>query len=917
MDLTHNANLQQLYVGNSGLSFVRITDEVIGTLSVYFCDSSYDVTNSQGTEMIAQSTSFKPTELPFTAVNTTTGNTILFDSHFHLDGLTLSTDTPEVGTVITAELTQTNATAAFVWFSGSTPIKNATNSSFTVTEAQIGQSITCVAIGTGDYTGTIFATTLAVPGFDLDVPAGLTLSAEETTVTAAWSAVKNASGYTLECVIDGESSKILLTDIQGTSASLIGAYGKSYTIRIKAVGTDNYSDSDYSEVASITLRTPLTSLALSSIAPEVGTEIIASLIPTDATADYQWFFGETLIEGATGSTFIVTEDQIGQTITCVATGTGDYSGTVSMTTAVVPVPVTALDAPADVALSVYNATVTASWSAVENASSYTLEYKPVGTENWTALPGLEDTTASFVGVSGTMYNVRVKAVGTGDYSDSTYAEINTDKPTGPVVAINANKVTVSWVDDSPAADSVRYRVAGTTRWTVKKLNAGITEMSFNATIGANYDIEVLLDQQENNVLQGSAIVLDQPRLTSIRNELKDDTFQVNVTNYAAKNLAANVKQAIVSVNGVMTTLKIADQQGETALANGGKVAFSNGLFTFSEMNSNTSYKVTISFSDGHSVSKTSSALTVKTLKAPYLPPVIVSANAVSDTAVTVTWETAYGKKSTTPAQKYTVQYSTDGNKWTNATTGATGNSYTIQRLKGGVEYQVRVLATKDAAFEASAPSGVLSAQTLTLPKTVLDKASVKDDTFKLNVTNYATSNLVNAPTLNVKSDKFGEAAIAIQNGSGSATFENGMVAAFENGALTFTNVPSNTQQKIQVNFSDGVCTTAWTAALTVKTTIAPYNKPVLTNATATSSTTVLVEWDAVTGKNSTVLAPSYTVQYTTDGTRWINANTRVVGTSFTIPNLKPNTPYRVAVIANKDARFNASQPSESWEVRTL
>ncbi len=234
-----------------------------------------------------------------------------------------------------------------------------------------------------------------------------------------------------------------------------------------------------------------------------------------------------------------------------------------------------------------------------------------------------------------------------------------------------------------------------------------------------------------------------------------------------------------------------------------------------------------------------------------------------------------------------------------------------------MEYQVRVLATKDAAFEASTPSGVLSAQTLTLPKTVLDRTSIKDDTFKLNVTNYATSNLVNAPTLNVKSDKFGETAIAIQNGSGTATFENGMVAAFENGALTFTNVPSNTQQKIQVNFSDGVCTTAWTAALTVKTTIAPYNKPVLTNATATSSTTILVEWDAVTGKNSTVMAPSYTVQYTTDGARWINANTRVVGTSFTIPNLKPNTSYRVAVIANKDAQFNASQPSESWEVRTL
>ena len=917
LDLTNNVNLSFFSIGDSYLSSVLLVNKVLGKLKVYFYNSRYTVSNSVETITVSNSGSYTPTELPFTAVNTTTGNTILFDSHYHLTGLTLSTDAPEMGTTITAEFTPADATAAFVWFSGSTPVENATNSSFTVTEAQIGQTITCVAIGTGDYAGIVYATTLAVPGYDLDVPTGLALSSAETTVTAAWSAVDNASGYTLEYQPAGAESWSVITGINDSAASFNGVAGATYNVRVKANGTGNYSDSEFSEFASIYIPIPLTGLTFSTTTPEVGTIITTTLTPSDATAGYQWYSGETLIEGENTSSFVVTEDQIGKTITCIATGTGDYTGTVSATTAAVPVPVVALDAPADVALSVYNATVTASWSAVENASSYTLEYKPVGAENWTALPGLEDTTASFVGVSGTMYNVRVKAVGTGDYSDSTYTEINTDKPTGPVVAINANKVTVSWVDDSPAADSVRYRVAGTTRWTTKKLKAGITSLTFNATIGANYDIEVLLDQQENNVLQGSTIVLDQPKLTSVKNELKDDAFQINVTNYAAKNLAANVKQAIVSVNGVMTTLKIADQQGETALANGGKVAFSNGLFTFSEMNSNTSYKVMISFSDGHSVSKTSSALTVKTLKSPYLPPVIVSASAVSDTAITVTWETVFGKNSTTPAQKYTVQYSTDGTKWTNATTGATGNSFTIQRLKGGNVYQVRVLATKDNAFEASAPSEVLTAETLTAPKTAIEKNSIKDDSFQVNVTNYPTTNLVKATSITVKSDKFGETAIAIQNGSGSATFENGMVAEFENGALTFTNVPSNTQQKIQVNFSDGVCTTAWSAALTVKTTIAPYNKPNLTSATAVSSTSVQVEWSSAVGKNTDIPAQSYTVQYTTDGERWTNANTKVVGTSYTITGLKTGTTYLVAVIANKDARFNASLPSESRQVTTL
>ena len=144
-----------------------------------------------------------------------------------------------------------------------------------------------------------------------------------------------------------------------------------------------------------------------------------------------------------------------------------------------------------------------------------------------------------------------------------------------------------------------------------------------------------------------------------------------------------------------------------------------------------------------------------------------------------------------------------------------------------------------------------------------------------------------------------------------------MTVAFENGALTFANAPSNTQQKIQVNFSNGVCTTAWSSALTVKTAIASYKKPVLSSATAVSSTSVLVEWGEVVGKNSDIPAQSYTVQYSTDGNRWTNANTKVVGTSFTITGLKTGTTYLVAVIANKDARFNASLPSESRQVTTL
>ena len=841
-----------------------------------------------------------------------------------LTGLTLSTDSPTVGTTITTTLAPIGATASYQWYCGETEITGATDSSFKVTEAQISKTITCVATGTGDYFGTVSATTAeTVPALPLDTPVLSSLNANNTVVVANWSLIDNADSYTFEYQLDGSENWTITTGLQGTSTAFIGNIGSTYNVRVKANGTGNYSDSPYSEIASITLTvppTPLSGLTLSTNSPEVGTTITTTLAPSDATADYQWYSGETTIEGATESSFTVTEDQIGQTITCVATGTGEYSGTASATTAVVPAPIVDLDVPAGLALSAAETTVTAAWSAVENASSYTMEYQAADSDAWTTIPDVQGTSASFSGVAGTTYNVRVKANGTGNYTDSEYSEIEQitlDEVNKPIIAVNGKKISVLWTDASLAADSVRYRVAGTNKWTVKKLKEGVTEFSFNGALGTTYDIEVLLDQQENNVLRGSATVLDQPKLKADKAFLKDDTFQVSVTNYAAKNLSTNAKQAIVIVNGVQTTFNIENQEGSAELTNGGSVAFANGLFTFTEMNCNTSYKVQIAFSDGVSYSTLSSALTVKTTKACYLAPVITTAHAVSDTSIIVTWETALGKHSNTPAQKYTVQYSLDGNKWSNATTAATGNAYTIQKLKGGNVYQVRVLATKDNAFEASVPSDVLTAETLAAPKTAIEKNSITDDSFQLNVSNYRTTNLVNATSITVKSDQFGEAVINLEDGSGSAAFDNGMTVALNDGALTFANAPSNTQQKVQVNFSDGVCTTAWSAALTVKTAIASYSQPVLSAPTVVSSTSVLVEWSPAVGKNTDIQAQSYTVQYSTDGNRWTNANTKVVGTSFTITGLKTGTTYLVAVIANKDARFNASQPSESLEVRML
>ena len=182
-------------------------------------------------------------------------------------------------------------------------------------------------------------------------------------------------------------------------------------------------------------------------------------------------------------------------------------------------------------------TVTFSWDADPYASGYDFQYRAEDGDWISEL--VNETSFSFEGTLHTEYTARVMALGESDDMNSDFSGELKATVQEIVPVIEGKKVTVNWVDDSPAADSVRYRVAGTTKWTTKKLKAGVTTFSFNGKLGTDYEIEVLLDQQEAKVFQTTAVVLDQAKLKADKAAIQDDTFQVSVTNYAAKNLADN------------------------------------------------------------------------------------------------------------------------------------------------------------------------------------------------------------------------------------------------------------------------------------------------------------------------------------------------------------------------------------------
>lgn len=167
------------------------------------------------------------------------------------------------------------------------------------------------------------------------------------------------------------------------------------------------------------MKTPLESVSVSGTAQE-GQTLTAAVAPSGATVSYQWkqsaSSGYEAIPGATSSTFLITSAQVGKTIVCECTGTGNFSGTVqsSPTSPVTSRPVvvsgvtisgnaqvgqtlTANPTPAQ-------ATVTYEWQRSNSASG---NYTPIGGATAKTYVLVSEDQGKFI---------KVKVVGTGTYT---------------------------------------------------------------------------------------------------------------------------------------------------------------------------------------------------------------------------------------------------------------------------------------------------------------------------------------------------------------------------------------------------------------------------------------------------------------------------------------------------------------------
>ncbi len=414
----------------------------------------------------------------------------------------------QMGVELTAgALTPAGATANYQWKispNGTTftNISGATTNKYTPVAGDVGQYIQVVATGTGSYSGTATsAATAAVAAAPITAIAAISGTAQMGVELTA--GVLTPAGATANYQWKISPNGTMFTNISGATTNkytpVAGDVGQY--IQVVATGTGSYSGTVTSAPTAAVAAAPITAIAAISGTTQVGVELTAgALTPVGATANYQWQISSngttyTDISGATANKYILLSADVGKYIKVAATGTGNYSGTVtSAATAVVAAaPITAIGVISGTAqvgveltagaLTPAGATANYQWQISSNGTTYT------------DISGA--TTSKYTPVSGDVGKyIKVVATGTGSYTGTV-----TSAATAAVGALTVECGNITGFEGLPINTiTATTNITGTIHWSATGLPTGLaidtntgiisgTVTTFN-NIGSPYSVTV-------------------------------------------------------------------------------------------------------------------------------------------------------------------------------------------------------------------------------------------------------------------------------------------------------------------------------------------------------------------------------------------------------------------------------------------
>ena len=241
--------------------------------------------------------------------------------------VTLNTMDPTVGTVMSVKaMSPSGADVSYAWIVGGS-VKG-TNSTYTVSSADVGKKIQLKVNGVGSYSGSAVSkltnpviSNTQISNLKLSTTAPVvgdvikaTFAPADASVAYAWKVggyqVSNNATY---AVIKDDVGKTIELIVTGT-----GLYSGTLSASTAAVVAT-------SAVAGVSIRNDTNTTV--GAAPMVGDVLSAVVSPAQATVSYQWMRNGQPIKDAAKASYQLTDADLGAKMSVTVTGNGTYSGT--------------------------------------------------------------------------------------------------------------------------------------------------------------------------------------------------------------------------------------------------------------------------------------------------------------------------------------------------------------------------------------------------------------------------------------------------------------------------------------------------------------------------------------------------------------------------------------------------------------
>ncbi len=708
-----------------------------------------------------------------------------------------------------------------------------------------------------------------------------------TSASISWASSSGASDYEIQYQVAGSGSwNTLNLGSTGTSYNLTGLSPcTNYEVQVQALC--NGTGSGYSSLQSFS--TGIGAVASNSISNIANNSADISWAAVSGVTGYEVRYREvgtatwtSVPLGAATTNFLLgglnscTNYEVQTQGLCNGTGSGFTTSSTFTTNITSIASVTASN--------VNTNSADVSWTGGNNATSYDIRYREVGTTSWTTTTASSgSSTSNLTGLSAcTTYEVQVQAVCGGSSSSgfsnsSNFSTNGGSVSTNNVSNVTANSVDVAWLSVSGVTGyEVRYRIIGTSSWTTTTLSATTTYTINGLASCSDYEVQV------QAICNGAGSGFS-----------ASSTFTTDISSVASVNVSnVSTNSADVSWTGSNNATSYDIRYREVGTTSWTTTTASSGSSTsnLTGLSACTSYEVQIQAVCGGTNSGFSSSSNFNTGGGS------VSTNNVSNvtaSSVDVSWSSVSG------VTDYEVRYREVGtSSWTNATISAT--NYTINGLAPCSDYEVQVQAICNGSGSGFTASSTFSTSISAIP------ASLAANNVTASTTNISWSSVSGVTGYEIRYQEVGSSTWTTVTVGSTVT------------STSLSALNGCTDYEVQIQALCGGTGSGFSNSSTFTTAIATINSLTFLNVDYTSAT---VDWVGLGN------ATDYEIRYRTSGSStWMNM---VLGSTVTTANLtglNGCTSYDVEVQAfcnttgggfSSSFQFTTTAPSATWNPISL